>query len=757
MERTLHTIILAVTVVGLARDVRAQEDLPLCPLTELPPIGDPVAVLTMQIHDHACYASCSFPYSLARPCCPNAASLELPPGRYIVIMNGQTCSTEGGTCYQDGTGTGGGLAGAPISWGAGNCANDSRLTNACSIMDTRHPRGGPIVIDHPGGPIYTWYNDCYWGDNFGLLKFTFHLIDADGDGRGDSSDNCPSTPNADQADADADGVGDACDNCRDRANPDQRDYDNDGRGDRCDLPPPEGISYNPASDWSWTQNPNGAWSYGQSSLLGAPFEKYANAFYSSWNADPDRPISGWSSTTGYPFIWRNEALHDAGYDNLYIRARGLDFHPGPNGELSILRWTAPCPGILAVNGAFSSNELDGWPPARSDVHVLQNGVAIFSDAINGHVGTEKPFSLLRSVAAGDTIDFAVGWGSDQSYGYDNSGLSALLNLDPDCNSNQIPDKLDIANSTSRDCDANSVPDECELLPDADKDGVSDACDDCPDTTGGVTVNDDGCPLFISGDLNHDGAVDTEDLTVFEGCATGPAIAYDPQNRDAGCALDPVEGYLPADFDRDGDVDQEDFGVFQRSFGVRSDLDGDGVADREDNCALIPNPPQKNSDSDGLGDACDNCPGVTNPLQEDLDGDSVGDACDNCPNHANAAQSDPDGDRVGSACDNCPAVPNSDQADLDHDGLGDVCDDCPTGDPCACFGPCDARCPAFDPCVCFGPCDPACPMYDPMLCDPCMDPCNPSCPWYDPCFCNPWMCDPCLINPCLCDPCMCGGC
>jgi hypothetical protein len=36
--------------------------------------------------------------------------------------------------------------------------------------------------------------------------------DADGDGVVDAADNCPATPNADQADADGDGIGDACDN-----------------------------------------------------------------------------------------------------------------------------------------------------------------------------------------------------------------------------------------------------------------------------------------------------------------------------------------------------------------------------------------------------------------------------------------------------------------------------------------------------------------------------------------------------------------
>jgi Thrombospondin type 3 repeat len=73
------------------------------------------------------------------------------------------------------------------------------------------------------------------------------VIDGDGDGVPDATDNCPTVPNPSQADADGDGIGDACDNdrdgdgvlngtdnCPDVANAGQADLDGDGTGDACD-------------------------------------------------------------------------------------------------------------------------------------------------------------------------------------------------------------------------------------------------------------------------------------------------------------------------------------------------------------------------------------------------------------------------------------------------------------------------------------------------------------------------------------------
>ncbi len=58
-----------------------------------------------------------------------------------------------------------------------------------------------------------------------------------------------------------------------------------------------------------------------------------------------------------------------------------------------------------------------------------------------------------------------------------------------------------------------------------------------------------------------------------------------------------------------------------------DDDGDGWANRNDNCPSIFNADQDDGDSDGVGDRCDNCTLVGNAGQEDSDGDGFGNICD----------------------------------------------------------------------------------------------------------------------------------
>jgi MYXO-CTERM domain-containing protein len=74
---------------------------------------------------------------------------------------------------------------------------------------------------------------------------------------------------------------------------------------------------------------------------------------------------------------------------------------------------------------------------------------------------------------------------------------------------------------------------------------------------------------------------------------------------------------------------------------RPDLDRDEVADEDDVCPDVFDPPQTDVDRDGVGDACDNCPGVANPGQQDSDGDGVGDACEGSQPDAGVDAAPPD--------------------------------------------------------------------------------------------------------------------
>ena len=60
----------------------------------------------------------------------------------------------------------------------------------------------------------------------------------------------------------------------------------------------------------------------------------------------------------------------------------------------------------------------------------------------------------------------------------------------------------------------------------------------------------------------------------------------------------------------------------------------------------PNDPKEDSDNDCIPDACD-YGGVA-----DKDGDGIADKCDNCPDDPNEDQLDSDGDGWGDVCDTC---------------------------------------------------------------------------------------------------------
>ena len=108
----------------------------------------------------------------------------------------------------------------PISVSGGR-VNAARALGQRGNLSANGPGGTWVSCDDDHDGVANYEDECQ--NEFGPSVFG-GCPDADGDGRRDIGDNCPSTPNPDQADDDGDGIGNACD-----PTPRGEDVDRDGR------------------------------------------------------------------------------------------------------------------------------------------------------------------------------------------------------------------------------------------------------------------------------------------------------------------------------------------------------------------------------------------------------------------------------------------------------------------------------------------------------------------------------------------------
>ena len=171
---------------------------------------------------------------------------------------------------------------------------------------------------------------------------------------------------------------------------------------------------------------NGSWSYGWERQLGGPFDLYRRPFrVQYWGAE----VTGWSQNGEgpqngdhcCPFVAKNTSGHDVREPVVEIPANQLWFHPGPKGEFSIVRWQGNAMGRYAIEARFAA-----LAQTTTDVHVVKNGAAVMDGAIDGQ-GVWHDV-LIRNLACSpdDTIDFAVGFGADNNYNSDITGLDARI-------------------------------------------------------------------------------------------------------------------------------------------------------------------------------------------------------------------------------------------------------------------------------------------------------------------------------------------
>ena len=184
-----------------------------------------------------------------------------------------------------------------------------------------------------------------------------------------------------------------------------------------DAPQGGAQAHDAVSGFSATQNPSGAWAYGYRPASGGSFTTYTatpslyGAGAKTWAA---------SATSCCPMATKNVTTSDyayAGATSIVQPPDLLNLHPGPNGERSVVRWTAPAAGTYTVSGRFQGLDTVG---TTTDVLVRHNSTTLFSGAVTGY-GARVPFSATVTVAAGDTVEFSAGRGSNATHSNDSTG------------------------------------------------------------------------------------------------------------------------------------------------------------------------------------------------------------------------------------------------------------------------------------------------------------------------------------------------
>ena len=185
-------------------------------------------------------------------------------------------------------------------------------------------------------------------------------------------------------------------------------------------------AYDVGADFSTASNPNGVWSYGWSTTLGAAFNLDTSNTTSAYGQSG---LGGWFSSQtaeGNP-----DALHNSTASPITIGS--TTYQPGqltlnPNdknaSEYSVVRWTAPSSGSFSIAATFSGASSIG---DSVDVHILRNGVSIFDSIV---FPNPTSYSAAQNLTAGDTIDFAVGFGSNGNDHEDTTTLAATIVPEP---------------------------------------------------------------------------------------------------------------------------------------------------------------------------------------------------------------------------------------------------------------------------------------------------------------------------------------
>lgn len=182
--------------------------------------------------------------------------------------------------------------------------------------------------------------------------------------------------------------------------------------------------FDAARDFSLTNNPNMAWSYGWRApgpgafSLATLVTPTMDPALFVWQGKPEN-----SFFYGVPHVMFNASSQQTANASTTYRPRKITMVPGPVGELAIIRWTAPSAGNIRVEAEFTGRD----PATTTTAFVLLGNETRFLQAVNrfGPSGAAV-FTTNVVVTAGDTIDFGINYGAGGNWMFDTTEVEARI-------------------------------------------------------------------------------------------------------------------------------------------------------------------------------------------------------------------------------------------------------------------------------------------------------------------------------------------
>jgi hypothetical protein len=179
-------------------------------------------------------------------------------------------------------------------------------------------------------------------------------------------------------------------------------------------------TYNVVTDFSLASNPNGVWSYGYLATPRAPLTLYTFS-------DDQNCVSGisfWGLYLGpcslLPVLGHNDTKGIVCWATDCLPPNYVVTSPGYEGQLGVVRWTAPASGTYGLQGAVMGT--DCVYPTSTDLRVIRNSTQeLFRTAVN-NCDVPLSFQYQISFSAGDTLDFVVDWGRNGNPYGDGTGI-----------------------------------------------------------------------------------------------------------------------------------------------------------------------------------------------------------------------------------------------------------------------------------------------------------------------------------------------